>query len=93
MIVDMQVPHIGFLTNGVLWNFVRYNEVSKQFIKSETCHLPLTPETTTFELKKALHRIVARMVPLLRDHVNAVDAMVAFKKTSHMTVFKNTNIM
>ena len=77
MVVEMQVPHIGILTNGSLWAFVRYNEASKQFIKSETCSLPLTPTSTTSELKTALHRIVARMVQLLRDQVNAVNGMVA----------------
>jgi hypothetical protein len=72
----MQVPHIGILTNGSLWAFVRYNEDSKQFIKSDTCSLPLTATSTTSELKTALRRIVGRMVQLLRDQVNDVDAMM-----------------
>eukprot|EP00953_Heterococcus_sp_UTEX-ZZ885_P037667 19335-Heterococcus_DN1.PRE.3 len=86
------VPHIGILTSGSLWTFVRYNEDTKQFIRSGLYTLPLTAISTTFELSTALHRIVARMVQLLREHVNDVNAMLAARsRVSSSTTHSNSS--
>jgi hypothetical protein len=72
-----QVPHVGILTNGTLWVFVRYDENTKSLVKSVSYNLPLSQETTTEALQAAALHIVERIVMLLQDQKTAVDEMTS----------------
>jgi len=76
-VLGLQVPHIGILTNGLLWVFVRYDEANEEFVKSQSYELPLALSSATGALQEALRHIVARLVSLLRDQKDTVDEMVA----------------
>ena len=77
MLFAVQVPHIGILTDGLLWVFVRYNEDTGQFVNSQSFGVMLTASSTPSRLREQLHDVVARLVMLLQEHTASVDAMTS----------------
>ncbi|KAG5176782.1 hypothetical protein JKP88DRAFT_334521 [Tribonema minus] len=73
----VKVPHVGILTTGSTWIFVRSTAETGEFVKSAEYLLPLTTTCCTRHFKDALLAIVARIVQLLRDQKKAFDDMEA----------------
>eukprot|EP00611_Tribonema_gayanum_P019521 TRINITY_DN3397_c0_g1_i1.p1 TRINITY_DN3397_c0_g1~~TRINITY_DN3397_c0_g1_i1.p1 ORF type:complete len:241 (+),score=39.88 TRINITY_DN3397_c0_g1_i1:1157-1879(+) len=72
-----KVPHVGILTNGLHWIFVRYTEATGEFVRLSDYYLPVTSTASVDELRGALLGIVSRIVQILRDQMEAINEMHA----------------
>ncbi|KAG5192682.1 hypothetical protein JKP88DRAFT_292051 [Tribonema minus] len=77
-----KVPHVGILTNGLRWIFVRYTEATGEFARLSDYYLPVTSTASVEELRGALLGIVSRIVQMLRDQMEAINEMHANRHNS-----------
>ena len=78
VILPMQVPHVGILTNGLTWVFYKYVEGENVIHESPRYEVPLRQNIPWRAAKAAAKGITLRIVEMLIKQNHKYEAVMAF---------------